>query len=239
MVEINEKSRSAAAAVSPGLVASLGRSAAVPERLVELFRDLILHGEWKPGSPIVETAIAKALGVSQPSVREALKQLEAEGLILRRQYRSCEVTKLSRKEVNQIYRVRIELEALAAELAVEHRSQWAPERLSEAAEKLKEAAKNHDTDAFYRCDLEFHRTVWACSDNPFLAKLLSQITVPLFAFWSLRHIQDADVDLLSQAAAHEQIALAIISGDKKLARKVARKGIQQFWRDGDRVAEQT
>ena len=50
--------------------------------MVELFRGLILRGEWKPGAPIVETAIAKAVGVSQPTVREALKHLEAEGLIL-------------------------------------------------------------------------------------------------------------------------------------------------------------
>src|ERR1044071_8026585 len=111
----------AIATVAPQLLHTLGRAAAVPDQLVELFRNLILRGEWKPGAPIVETAVAKAVGVSQPTVREALKHLEAEGLILRRQFRSCEVTGLSRDEVDQIFRLRSEWEPLAAEIAVEKR----------------------------------------------------------------------------------------------------------------------
>jgi DNA-binding GntR family transcriptional regulator len=222
--------------ISPQLVSSLGRSAAVPDRLVELFRNLILHGEWKPGAPIVETAIAKVLGVSQPTVREALKHLEAEGLILRRQFRSCEVTQLSGEEVDQIFRLRIEWESLAAELAVENRGNWNPERLLEAAKKLKQAARKRDTDAFYRHDLDFHKELWACTGNPFLAKALSQITIPLFAFWTLRHLRESDVDLTKQAAAHERIAAAIISQDQRQARKATREAMQGFWKDGARVA---
>ncbi|MGH9628635.1 MAG: GntR family transcriptional regulator [Bryobacteraceae bacterium] len=225
--------------ISPQVAASLGRSAAVPDRLVELFRNLILHGEWKPGAPIIETAIAKAVGVSQPTVREALKHLEAEGLILRRQFRSCEVTKLSREEVDQIFRLRIEWESLAAELAVENRGNWKREDLLAAAERLKQAAQNHDSDAFYRYDLDFHKRLWACTGNPFLAKALSQITVPLFAFWTLRHLRESDVDLVKQAAEHERIALAIISGDERKSRKTTREAMQGFWKDGARVALET
>jgi DNA-binding GntR family transcriptional regulator len=222
--------------ISPQFVASLGRSAAVPDRLIELFRNLILHGEWKPGAPIVETSIAKAVGVSQPTVREALRHLEAEGLILRRQFRSCEVTRLSREEVDQIFRLRIEWESLAAELAVENRGNWDRDRLLDAAKKLKHAAQKHDTDAFYRYDLDFHKELWACTGNLFLTKALSQITVPLFAFWTLRHLRESDVDLTKQAAAHERIALAIISSDKRQARKTTREAMQGFWKDGARVA---
>src|SRR6185312_5932349 len=178
----------------PEVVISLSRTTAIPDRLVEVFRDLILGGEWKPGAPIVETAVAKALGVSQPSVREALKQLETEGLILRRQFRSCEVTKLSLEEVNQIFRVRIELETLAAELAAENAGKWPPDQLMVAVKKLKSAAQNRDPDAFYRADMEFHKALWVRAENVFLAKTLSQITVPLFAFWTLRHIRSSEVD---------------------------------------------
>jgi len=225
-------------AIPPQLLPSLSRSAAVPDRLVELFRNLILHGEWKPGATIVETAIAKAAGVSQPTVREALKHLEAEGLILRRQFRSCEVTKLSREEVDQIFRLRIEWESLAAELAVENRDHWKRADLLTAAERLRDAARNHDTEAFYRHDLDFHKCLWACTGNPFLVKALSQITVPLFAFWTLRHLRESDVDLVKQAAAHERIATAIISGDKRKSRKITRDAMRGFWKDGARVARE-
>lgn len=221
--------------IPPQMLTSLGRSAAVPDQLVELFRNLILQGEWKPGSPIVETAIAKAVGVAQPTVREALRHLEAEGLILRRQFRSCEVTQLSRDEVDQIFRLRMEWESLAAELAVENRANWKREHLLKAAEKLKQAARKHDSDSFYRYDLDFHKELWACTGNQFLSKALSQITVPLFAFWTLRHLRESDVDLVKQAAAHERIALAIISKDKRQARKTTREAMQAFWKDGARV----
>jgi DNA-binding GntR family transcriptional regulator len=219
-------------------VGLLGRASGVSDRLVEVFRDLILTGEWKPGAPVVETSVAKAMGVSQPSVREALKHLEAEGLIIRRHYRSCEVTQLSREEVDQIFRLRVEWEALAAELAVENRTLWAPSRLTEAVEKLKDAARKHDTDAFYRHDFEFHKTLWECTGNLFLTKALSQITVPLFAFWMLRHLREAEVDLPKQAEAHERIATAVISGNRRQARKITSQAMQGFWRDGARVTGQ-
>ena len=239
MATANIKPQSAISNVSPGVATALSRPSAVPDRLVELFRNLILSGEWKPGSPIVETAIARSVGVSQPTVREALKHLEAEGLILRRQYRSCEVTNLTRDEVDQIFRLPVEWEALAAELAVENRANWAPDQLSAAAKLLMQSARAHDTDAFYRCDLEFHKTLWACTGNAFLTRALSQITVPLFAFWTLRHLRESDVDLVKQAAAHERIAQAIIAGGKRKARTITRQATQGFWRDGARVAGET
>ncbi len=236
MIPDGPTSGSPISTITPEFLASLGRTSAVPDRLVGLFRDLILKGAWAPGSPIVETAIAKVVGVSQPSVREALRQLEAEGLILRRQYRSCEVTRLSREEVDQIYRLRVEWEVLAAELAVEARGRWMPDQLSAAAAKLEEASRVRDVDAFYSYDLEFHKALWACSGNSFLVKALTQITVPLFAFWTLRRLRTSEVNLSRQAAEHNAIARSVISGGKTLARKVTRQVMQGFWRDGARVA---
>lgn len=238
MTEIGTKPQPEVSGIPLEVVTSLGHAAAMPDRLAGAFRDLILAGQWKPGSQVVETAVARAFHVSQPTVREALKQLEGEGLILRRQYRSCEVTKLTREEVDQIFRLRVEWEALAAELAAEKRAEKAPDELLAAAEKLKRAARDRDTDAFYRHDLEFHKTLWAYSGNPFLAKALSQITVPLFAFWTLRHLRDSDVDLKKQALAHEEVAQAVFSGEAKQARSVTLRAMKGFWRDGARVTRE-
>jgi DNA-binding GntR family transcriptional regulator len=140
--------------------------------------------------------------------------------------------------VDQIFRLRSEWEPLASELAVENRERWEPKRLKGAADKLMKAARGHDPDAFYRHDLEFHRTLWSCTGNAFLTKALSQITVPLFAFWTLRHLRESDVDLVKQAAAHERIVQAIIAGNKRRARAVTRQAMQEFWKDGARVARQ-
>ena len=115
-----------------------------------------------------------------------------------------------------------------AELAVENRSQWRPERLMEAAERLQKAARKRDSEAFYLHDLEFHRELWACTGNQFLTKALSQITIPLFAFWTLRHLRESDVDLIKQASAHERVALAIISKNKRQARTITREAMQLY-----------
>jgi DNA-binding GntR family transcriptional regulator len=232
----DEKRPTAISSVPEHLVGSVGRTAVLPEKLAELFRELILHGEWKPGSPLVETAVARQFGVAQPTVREALKQLEAEGLILRRPYRSCEITSLTREEVDQIFRLRIEWEALAAELAVENRGIWNPDQLAAAVQKLKEAAAARDVNAFYKYDLEFHKTLWSYTGNPFLIKALSQITIPLFAFWTLRVLRDTVVDLEQQAIAHDKIAQVIFHGDKQQAREASYQSMQEFWQEGARVA---
>lgn len=236
--EVGEKRQQAISGVPQHLVGSVERSSMLPERLSELFRELILNGEWKPGAQLVETAVARQFGVAQPTVREALKQLEAEGLILRRPYRGCVITSLSRQEVDQIFRLRMEWESLAAELAAENRANWEPEPLAAIVEKLNETAAARDVNGFYKYDLEFHKILWGYSGNPFLIKALMQITVPLFAFWTLRVMQDTDVDIEMQAKSHEKIAQAVFSGDKELARKVTYESMQGFWQDGARVASE-
>ena len=231
-----EKTQRAIAGVPPHLVGSIERPVVLPDKLSEVFRDLILNGDWKPGAQLVETAVARQFRVAQPTVREALKQLEAEGLILRRPYRGCEIVSLTREEVDQIFRLRIEWEALAAELAVENLPNWEPDQINTAVQNMIQAAKKHDVNAFYKHDLEFHKTFWSYTGNPYLARALSQITVPLFAFWTLRVIHDTGVDIQEQARAHKMIVEAVLSGDKKEARKVTYQSMQDFWRDGARVA---
>jgi DNA-binding GntR family transcriptional regulator len=231
-----EKAQRTIAGVPPHLVGSIERAMVLPDKLSEVFRELILSGEWKPGAQLVETSVARQFRVAQPTVREALKQLEAEGLILRRPYRGCEIVSLTREEVDQIFRLRIEWEALAAELAVENRANWLPDQIAVAVENMAKAARKHDINAFYKHDLEFHRTFWSYTGNPYLARALSQITIPLFAFWTLRVVHDPEVDVEEQAKSHAKIVEAVLSGNKKQARKVTYDSMQEFWRDGARVA---
>ncbi|MCG3162551.1 MAG: hypothetical protein JMDDDDMK_03818 [Acidobacteria bacterium] len=233
--EADEKRQRAISSVPEHLVGLVERSAMLPERLAELFRELIVNGEWKPGAQLVETAVARQFGVAQPTVREALKQLEAEGLIQRRPYRGCVITSLTRQEVDQIFRLRMEWESLAAELAAENRANWQPEQLAAVLDKLKRAAATRNVNEFYQYDLEFHKTLWNYTGNPFLVKALTQITVPLFAFWTMRVLHNTEVDIEAQAGSHEKIAQAVFAGDKALARKVTYESMQGFWQDGARV----
>ena len=98
---------------------------------------MIIAGQLHPGERIVESRVARQLGVGQPTVREALVALEHQGLVVRKANQGCVVTTLTRAEICEILRIRAELEVLAVELAVENASDAGVRELIARARDLK------------------------------------------------------------------------------------------------------
>lgn len=94
-------------------------AAPVRQQVLDAIRGAIINGNFRPGQRLVERDLCEMLGVSRPSVREALRHLESEGLIQTIPNRGPVVTKLERHEVISVYEVRAALEALAARLFAE------------------------------------------------------------------------------------------------------------------------
>lgn len=88
--------------------------------VVERLRDAILHGSFKPGEPLREEQLAAMLDVSRGPVREALVQLEREGLVLVRRHRGATVARLSRADLEEVYSLRLALERLAVQRAARY-----------------------------------------------------------------------------------------------------------------------
>jgi len=103
--------------------------------VVERLRDAILHGGFKPGEPLREEQLAAMLDVSRGPVREALVQLEREGLVLVRRHRGATVARLSRGDLEEVYSLRLALERLATQRAV----RYATEQDFKAMEAVLEA----------------------------------------------------------------------------------------------------
>jgi len=206
----------------------LRQPTSIPVQVAAVLRGLILGGQLCPGDRVVEWKISRQLEIGQPTAREALLILEGEGLLLRNPNRGCTVTSLSVKEIGQIYAVRVELEPLAAELAVRNRENWNPDVLTLAIERLSKAAASGDLDAWHKSDLEFHQTLWQIAGNPFLEKSLSQICIPFFAFSELVYLHDKPRNLKSLCKQHANIATAIVSGSEQQARLVTRKVLEDF-----------
>ncbi len=209
---------------------ALAGRASVPDRIAGVLRNAIISGKLGPGGRIVESRIARQLGIGQPTVREALKTLAGEGLEVHTPNRGYCVQNLTVGEVGQIYELRVEWEPLAVELAVRNRATWNPEELKTIAGELKEAAQEGNIQRYYHLDLRFHRTLWKYSGNPFLERALSQITVPVFAFWMVRELRQRSLDLVANAQTHRNIANALLSGDPAVARQTTRAAIESFWR---------
>ncbi len=90
------------------------------DQVVTAMKQAILSGNIQPGASIVESKIAQQLGAGIPLVREALIELEHQGFVQRTPYKGTTVTKLGPIDIRRIFRLRVELEALAIEWAREH-----------------------------------------------------------------------------------------------------------------------
>jgi DNA-binding GntR family transcriptional regulator len=185
------------------------------DQVVTSFKEAILSGDIQPGETIVESKLAQKLGSGIPLVREALIELEHQGYVQKVPYKGTTVTKLERREVEKIFRLRAELESLAIEWARENVTPENIEELRDITAKMKEGAQAHDLDQFYQNDLAFHRKLWEMSGNDYLVECLERVVAPLFAFFLMKDRRPGESYLFS-AAQHEKIveALPRLSGAK-------------------------
>ena len=208
---------------------SLGRRAPVVDQIADSIRGMIIAGDLQPGDRVVESRIARQIGVGQPTVREALVALEHQGLVVRKANQGCVVTVLTGAEIAQILRVRDRLEGMAIELAMENAPDSEVRKLVELAQQMESAAQAREHSRFFDLDVQFHQTLWRLSGNFLLPKLLAQTLMPVLAFLYMRNLRDqGQVELASAAAAHLEIAQAILQRDREAARTIAQRKFRQF-----------
>jgi DNA-binding GntR family transcriptional regulator len=205
------------------------------DRVAELIKDAILTGKLEPGDRIVEMKVASDMGVGTTAVREALFELESQGFVCRVTNRGTFVTKLSAEDIEQIYRVRRELEGLAAELLQGRANEEDLAHLEHLADEMRQAGSQKDREGFYRWDLEFHRSIWELSGNRYLARALDNTVVPLFAFFIMRRVHEQECDFVASADRHREIVNALREG--RDARKRMEAVIHFFAQEEQRLFE--
>jgi DNA-binding GntR family transcriptional regulator len=137
--------------------------------VAEVLREAILRGILVAGQQLRQDEIARELGVSHIPVREALRQLEAEGLVRLRPYRGFEVSELSPEEVEELYEIRIPLECQALRLAMPHLTDA---DLRRAEEILDAIDAEQDPSAWSQLNTEFHAVLYAPSRRQRLLNLI-------------------------------------------------------------------
>jgi DNA-binding GntR family transcriptional regulator len=153
--------------VAPAFVARSVLADQVRERLLEG----ILSGRYPPDARIVETQVARELGTSQAPVREALRGLQALGLVEITPFRGARVRRPTPQELLEAYAVRSALESLAARLAVPRLTEPALDRLSAAVEAMQAAARAEDRPGLAEADARFHGTIVDLAANATLTKV--------------------------------------------------------------------
>ena len=175
--------------------------------VVKMLSSDILAGKYKPGDRLNESQIARELNISRIPVREALSQLQEQGLVQNRERRGMFVTNIGPEEVRQISSLRIVLETEALRLAQARMTPEIIARLEALVAKmdawdgtLLEAAA---------LDLEFHREIWKATGNPYLERALNALMVPLFAHKTLEHVTQ---EIRRWRLSHHRIILDAVVG---------------------------
>ena len=147
-------------------LASLDRST-LRERALEALRAAITSGEYRPGDHLGEEELARRLGVSRGTVREALRHLQQEGLVTAGARGMLRVHSMSAAEIRDLFQVRAALEGLAVTLLIgSPRREAAVTRLREALSDLDDP--NHDCSSHIDADLDFHLLLCQLSENSVL-----------------------------------------------------------------------
>src|SRR5262245_28355939 len=174
------------------------------DRIIETMKNALLTGKLSPDDQIVDSKVARALGLGTPLVRQVLVELEHQGFGQNCPYAGTYVTRLSRNDIEEIYNLRIELEPLAVEWAQMKAGPSDIDALLAMAGHMKQGASDMNFDHFYEYDLALHRTIWELSGNHYLYEVLERLVVPLFAFFVLRTPRVRET-YLESAEAHKSI----------------------------------
>jgi DNA-binding GntR family transcriptional regulator len=143
--------------------------------LTEKLKEAIVGGKLAPGEKLAQEALAASLHVGQVALREALRALEAQGYITFLPNNEVAVSKPTREEVEDHYRIASVLEGLAARLAVERAQAEEIAHLRELHQLLKEASQKRDLARYFDMNSRFHRFIAEIARNERLYRLIDQL----------------------------------------------------------------
>lgn len=181
-------------------------------------QDKILSGEYQDGERLVETKVAKELGVSQSPVREALRELEVMGLVEIKPYSGCFVRSVDEKKLNQIYSLRANLETFAAREGIAQITDEALAEMEDIFLKMQQAAAEGNKPALVKYDVEFHGLLVEAAKNSMLMRMWKLVGAPQ---WTAITV-NAHKDILYFPESHrELLALAQARDTEGFCRELA------------------
>ena len=193
--------RSRAAPPAPGAGPPVGefprpKPALLAEAIADSVAEAIATGHLAPDERIVETALAEKYGVSRVPVREALKVLGTQGILVGGGHRGYRVASFAPGKIEKVFEIRLELETILLRDAV---ANWRRRgaglgELDAVIETMRQAARAEDLRAMLRADLEFHRAICRASENEVAAALWTAIARHVLVIFNLARYRDVDLE---------------------------------------------
>jgi DNA-binding GntR family transcriptional regulator len=200
-------------------------SATLKTYLFNALRDAILTGKFKPGERLNESKLARQYDVSRIPVREALFQLQEQGLVMNHPRRGMFVNTLTDEEVQKINSIRIVLESEALKLCRARLTPAMDAHLSRLVQVMEQWQQESQIEAA-QLDLEFHRALWSHSGNEYIGRALDSLVVVLFAH---RAVVNTSHELLRWHLKHHRQLLEIV---ERISSQTAEEAMIAHLRDG-------
>ena len=193
-----------------------------------LIRDLIVTLELSPGQVVVERELMERLHLGRTPVREALRRLGDEGLVLIYARRGMVVAPVHLADLEEVSEVRLDLEGLAARQAARRADADDRQRINDLVAEIRDRSRRHDPRDLIRLDQRVHQCVHRAAHNSYLQATLDEYLTLSLRLWFLGldrvHRLDAAI------AEHGDILHAVAEGDAAGAEAAARAHVASFWR---------
>lgn len=206
------------------------------DQIKEYIVNTILSGEFQPGDRIVESALARQLGVSQAPVREAIRDLVLLGFLESEPYKGTSVRSFSSDELWEVYTVRGALESLAARLAARRMTEADIEALEEILEEMLKAAEEDDREQIVFLDNAFHETILRISGNNLLYQLWKSLE---FGRWTIVTYSVSEHEPLYLAVRHRELLEAFKTRDPQAATQAMQHHLEDLAQPPDDLSSES
>ncbi len=191
------------------------RSKTLVEKVYDVIKKLITDGKLVPGERLIEKQLVKSLHVSRTPLREVIRLLEAEGLVVKYPDGKVYIYLASKIETSEMYDCRAALEGLAASLAANDKNNEYLTKLKACFESAKVAFEKNETNKVIEKNKEFHEIIIEASRNNLLKEMMKRISFLMNQQRSLAlHLTERYCCFIEE---HNQILEALLNGNSRLA----------------------
>lgn len=202
---------------------------AVPDQLEQALESAIVFGEIAPGARVIEEEVAERYGVSRSPVREVLRRLENDGLLIRDERRGMRVTPMSRRNLDEVYACRVALEGIAAAEAAVHRGDATVPELTSLLSTLEQAFSDKDIKGYFIANVAFTHAIHAAAASATLSRLLSGIGKQALRYRYRAYTAFPDLMTVSVEGSRDIVDM-IAERNAEGARRVTERLIERSWR---------
>lgn len=197
------------------------------DRAFQQLQDRLIFLDIPPGAPLNEGRLSQELNLGRTPLREALKRLESEHLVVTYSRRGTFATTVDITALSEISQVREVLEPLAARLAAERRGGDARDQLEDLRDRLGAAGNDWlNRDEALRWDLQIHRAVYAAAGNAHLRVTLERYSNLATRIWCV--VADRIPQLQEHVTVHHDLLGAVLAGDAEEAGTIMLTHVQDF-----------